>query len=208
MLPATSEFFHKRSRNSDGCQSRCKRCNNASGKQWYADNQERHLELGRKWATANPERRKKIKRKYYEAHSESIREYSREYYKANAEQCRDASLRWYRANLEWAKKNHREWCSVNLEKTRVYKHRRRAAEGSFTKEEVDTLLESQWYECAYCGADLLERSYHLDHIVPVSKGGTSYIENIAAACPSCNLSKGAKDLDEWLSERKVPMCLT
>jgi len=42
----------------------------------------------------------------------------------------------------------------------------------------------------------------------VSKGGTSYISNIAAACPSCNRSKGAKDLDEWLSERKVPMCLT
>lgn len=36
-----------------------------------------------------------------------------------------------------------------------------------------------------------------DHVVPLSKGGTNYIDNIVPACVSCNSSKRDKFLSEW-----------
>ena len=51
------------------------------------------------------------------------------------------------------------------------------------------------YVCQYCGRKT-ERP-HCDHVVPISRGGKSTQENLATACPTCNLSKGAKTLSEW-----------
>lgn len=49
--------------------------------------------------------------------------------------------------------------------------------------------------CVYCGTT--EGPFHLDHIKPVSAGGTGEAGNLAVACASCNLSKGAKPLSKW-----------
>ncbi len=44
--------------------------------------------------------------------------------------------------------------------------------------------------CGYCGIQLnpFER-WHVDHIVPVSKGGGDDFANLLPACQHCNLSK-------------------
>lgn len=47
--------------------------------------------------------------------------------------------------------------------------------------------------CAYCPAD----AEHLDHVVPISKGGPDAAHNLLPACAPCNLSKSAKSLAEW-----------
>lgn len=46
-------------------------------------------------------------------------------------------------------------------------------------------------KCVYCSAadDLT-----LDHVVPLSRGGSNTAENLVTACRSCNSSKGAKVL--------------
>lgn len=49
--------------------------------------------------------------------------------------------------------------------------------------------------CAYCGDS--DCDLHIDHIYPWSRGGTHALENLTLACPPCNMSKGAKTLDEW-----------
>jgi putative hemolysin len=49
--------------------------------------------------------------------------------------------------------------------------------------------------CAYC--DSKDGPFHLDHIVPWSRGGQHTIENLTVACAPCNWSKGDKTLDEW-----------
>lgn len=51
--------------------------------------------------------------------------------------------------------------------------------------------------CVYCG----EPSTEIDHIVPVSQGGTSEWDNLAPACTTCNRSKQAKSLIVFLSRR-------
>ncbi len=53
--------------------------------------------------------------------------------------------------------------------------------------------------CRYCSATLTLRTMHVDHVVPVSRGGDNDSSNLVAACVRCNLSKGAKILEEWLS---------
>ena len=46
-------------------------------------------------------------------------------------------------------------------------------------------------QCKYCGTPLTVRTMTIDHIVPVSKGGQTVLENLCAACPRCNHEKGS-----------------
>ncbi len=49
--------------------------------------------------------------------------------------------------------------------------------------------------CAYCGDR--DGPFDVDHIVAVSRGGASVLENLCVSCRSCNASKGGKLLSEW-----------
>ena len=55
------------------------------------------------------------------------------------------------------------------------------------------------YTCEYC-LSKIEESYHLEHIIPVSKGGKSDLSNLAIVCPKCNLQKLTKSLEDFNSE--------
>lgn len=49
--------------------------------------------------------------------------------------------------------------------------------------------------CEYCGLSQKgqEATFHIDHIIPVVAGGETESENLALACVSCSLRKGAKE---------------
>jgi hypothetical protein len=49
--------------------------------------------------------------------------------------------------------------------------------------------------CVYCGR---REQLTLDHVHPKSRGGDDAFNNLALACRSCNSSKGARTLEEWL----------
>ena len=48
--------------------------------------------------------------------------------------------------------------------------------------------------CEYCGISQIGQvaTFHVDHIVPVVAGGETTAENLALACVSCSLRKGAR----------------
>lgn len=48
--------------------------------------------------------------------------------------------------------------------------------------------------CEYCGLAQAgqEAAFHVDHVVPQSAGGTTETDNLALACVSCSLRKGAR----------------
>jgi 5-methylcytosine-specific restriction endonuclease McrA len=46
------------------------------------------------------------------------------------------------------------------------------------------------YRCRECGATNLETSLEVDHIIPVSQGGTDELENLQTLCCMCNRAKG------------------
>jgi len=51
------------------------------------------------------------------------------------------------------------------------------------------ILARDGYRCQYCGASAPAVTLHIDHIVPVAKGGTDDPENLITACETCNLGK-------------------
>lgn len=52
--------------------------------------------------------------------------------------------------------------------------------------------------CIYCG---YKGDMTIEHIVPVSSGGTDHLRNLAAACKSCNSGKKNNSIEEFrLSE--------
>ena len=59
---------------------------------------------------------------------------------------------------------------------------------------------SAW-RCAYCRCGLDEKTATRDHVVPLARGGSNDISNIAVACASCNKKKHAKTADEFMARR-------
>lgn len=72
--------------------------------------------------------------------------------------------------------------------------------GSYTEVDIARMLVDQSGQCVYCRCDITG-GFHIDHILPVSRGGSSNIENLQLLCPFCNLSKGAKTHEEFLIKR-------
>jgi hypothetical protein len=56
------------------------------------------------------------------------------------------------------------------------------------------VVERARERCEYCGLAQAgqEATFHIDHVVPVSSGGPTTLENLALACVSCSLRKGAR----------------
>lgn len=75
----------------------------------------------------------------------------------------------------------------------------RAAEGTHTAADIETQFKRQKGRCyyAFCGHVELGKTYHVDHVVPLSKGGRNDLSNLVLTCPKCNLSKGNKLPHEW-----------
>ena len=64
------------------------------------------------------------------------------------------------------------------------------------------LLEQQSYRCAapHCRIDVLH-AFHCDHILPLSRGGSNTVDNLQILCPTCNLSKNDRTMEEWAVAR-------
>ena len=66
-----------------------------------------------------------------------------------------------------------------------------------TLEVVNKIIEKYDGKCAYCGKYCKEK-YHIDHKLPLSRGGTNEFRNLALSCPHCNLSKNDKTDVEFI----------
>jgi len=57
------------------------------------------------------------------------------------------------------------------------------------------VLRRDRFRCVICGANPaahLNCELHVDHIIPVVRGGTTILENLRTLCSQCNVGKGAK----------------
>ncbi len=88
-------------------------------------------------------------------------------------------------------------------KARIRKRKRRLQQGRRqARIESGDLTDAQWhailrkhsFRCATPGCG--RRWAHLDHIIPLSKGGEHTASNVQPLCAECNLKKGAKILNE------------
>ena len=53
------------------------------------------------------------------------------------------------------------------------------------------VIERAGERCEFCHMhqSLQGATFHIEHIIPRSRGGSNEVDNLAHACPSCNLSK-------------------
>lgn len=114
----------------------------------------------------------------------------------------DYHKQWATKNKESIRQATRSWQARNPLKTRAnihnYKAKRRQNGGRHSSRDLLNIISSQNYRCAECGAKILHsKDRHLDHIKPVSRGGTNDKGNLQFLCIGCNLSKGAKDPIEF-----------
>lgn len=55
------------------------------------------------------------------------------------------------------------------------------------------VLHRDGFRCVYCGATAKVSPLHVDHVVPVVKGGSDEMSNLVTACADCNLGKGDRE---------------
>lgn len=55
------------------------------------------------------------------------------------------------------------------------------------------VMRRDGFRCQLCGATAKDGyKLHVDHIIPVSKGGRTEMQNLRTLCERCNMGKGAK----------------
>lgn len=65
---------------------------------------------------------------------------------------------------------------------------------------IKLVRSSKRIACYYCEKFVSGKKAHIEHIVPLARGGGHRSDNLCASCPSCNMSKHAKLLSEWKRE--------
>lgn len=96
-----------------------------------------------------------------------------------------------------------KWRKNNKDKIKIInrntKLKRKAVPGEHSLNDIKNKFKEQWGACYWCFEPLHE--YHIDHIIPVSKGGTNNPDNICIACPACNLQKKAQLPEDWINSK-------
>jgi len=153
-------------------------------REWYHEHKndpeykKRSREACKRYKQRNREKVAKMNRAWREAHKETHNEKKRidakKYYQENKEACR-------------ARVVHRRAVQRNVS-SEPWTHNEIAAAGTGL--------------CPYCGIQIgmIYDSIvmHIDHIIPLSRGGTNLIENLEPICVTCNLSKHDKTKEEYL----------
>lgn len=57
------------------------------------------------------------------------------------------------------------------------------------------VLARDGYRCKMCGASAEDTALHVDHVIPVARGGITEERNLQTLCRTCNLGKGALPLE-------------
>jgi len=206
-LPATPEYFHKNKRSKDGFVVWCKSCRAIYTQEYndknreiikqknnkaYKENPEKFRERMRKTRQSDPEKAKNIAKKWRENHPELNRERVKDAWLKNPDK--------YRRGIKFWKQKHPE---KMREYGRIHNRKRRTwiegNEGIHTTEDINQQYAKQQGKCYWCGIKV-KKHFEIDHIVPISRGGSNDPSNLAIACSYCNRSKGDKLPEEWLGK--------
>ena len=121
------------------------------------------------WQAKQKGRKSAYLKAYYLEHKQELNQKNKEYRLTHSDQCAGYSAR-RRARIRGA-----TW------------------DEPVSREEVFALQDGV---CYLCGAQCTQDNWHMDHVIPLSKGGEHRYTNLAVTCPGCNLSKQAKLLEE------------
>jgi 5-methylcytosine-specific restriction endonuclease McrA len=202
--PLDKEHFGIMRRNKCGFAYYCRDCIREKARIEREQHPDRVRARVKKWQQENPEKLAESKRNWNEANPDKVRQYWQEYAERNPEVKRESRLRSQRNNPEAHNERNRRYAQNHPEKIRAKCLNRWAmfkeADGHFTADDIAKIYDEQQERCAYCGITL-HGDYEIDHVHPLSRGGSNWPDNLVLACPSCNSSKNNKTIEEWEAVR-------
>lgn len=125
----------------------------------------------------------------------------------NRGKIRASNAKYHAKHKEKINARHSAWMSRNLDKHRAKQARRRAIKRGVTIGDRSAIAaiyrratSSKLVRCYLCDKKIPVGQRHVDHIIPLKRGGEHSVKNLAIACVGCNLNKRAKLLSEigWL----------
>lgn len=169
-------------------------------RQYHQKNKEKLCRISREWYAANKDRASACNRAHYLKNKDRYAEWRASWAAANPEKKRSWEVQWRKENSVRLAAVSREWKRKNPERVLAHNRNRRAlargADGSHTAQDVQAIYSLQRGRCAHCSRKV-GSEYHVDHIVPLVRGGSNWPENLQILCPKCNMSKNRKDPFEW-----------
>ena len=153
-------------------------------KDWDARNHDKVIENGRRWKRNNPEKHRAGSKRWAKNNPDKVNGY-----RCKRRELKGDEVRAYAR--DWSKTKKGKKSQANKRKTESYKNAQRKhrqqkrTAGEFPTALWNAKLESLGHKCVKCGSDEVT----VDHIVPVSKGGTNHIDNLQPLCRPCNSGK-------------------
>lgn len=184
-----TEFYKKRK----SWNSRCISCAKQYTHKHYIKNKEKLDKQHTAYNKAHPEKARARTKKWTLANKEKVAKKTRLYRIANAEKVAETLKKFHQYRPEYRKK----YYNAHKDNYIVYKNKRRAVE----KDATATLTAQEWKEikdkygnhCIYPGCNSTKVT--LDHVIPLSKGGTHTADNVQPLCLKHNLKKFTKAID-------------
>lgn len=166
-----------------GCRcDTCKAAKSAKARDYYLANRERTIARAKAWVEANPER---------------VVAYKSDLYRRNHDREMAKNAAYREENRRLLSERSADYARRNPDVKRASDARRRGT--PYTQDGRDYIKLIADDPCVYCGGP----GGTVDHIDPVSRGGSGDMDNLAAACQSCNSSKKEKRLLPFLLYRNA-----
>jgi len=217
------EAFNKNRTLPLGRAYQCKECRSAKrdrekdkayAKQHYWENPARGRGAINRWKQKNDAAIREYRRVYYAQNRGAVLAKVKQYYRDNLDERRGYSARhrilarasrmqnsrqYHALHREERNQVAREYRRNHPEKGRAYGNQRRAYKrgngGRYTGAEWLELKAQYHNMCLCCGKKDSVTKLTVDHVIPLSKGGSNAIDNIQPLCLACNLHKGTKSTD-------------
>lgn len=177
------EHFHKLSTAKDGYRNQCKECRNARNKTYKRKATQYNTTYAKTYYRNNSEVLKQKSKESYARHSINRKSQKKIYRDNNKDKIALGNKKYYNTTAGKLSR------AASTNKWRASKLS--TSDNTITKATLQDLLANQDSLCKYCSCSL-DSTMHLDHVIPLSKGGCHTLSNVVFSCRTCNTSKGAK----------------